>query len=133
MPQNFSRMNGFRRNEGMPYMAQFGYGGAGFGGFGRKGQYGGWRSNYPYGTPMKQTYPVNFNAQPVNMQSNTTLIFALVLIGLIVAGLFFGMRSKYFGGGGASHYGVGGGSRGGFTKQIFGNVGRSNIVFRPFY
>jgi len=98
MPHNmrYPRYGGFRRAEGAPYMSQFGYGGAGYGGFGRQGMYGGWRSNYPYGQQMNYQYPVN-QGPTVNMNRYSTtanFIFAILLIGLIIVGVYLGIRAK---------------------------------------
>lgn len=51
----YARFGGWRREDTdfasgeVPFEANFGYGGPGYGGFGRKGKFGGWRSYYPYG------------------------------------------------------------------------------------
>jgi len=92
----YPRYGGFRRNERAPFMSQFGYGGAGFGGYGRQGMYGGWRSYYPYGQKMNHQWGVN-RAPTVNMNRYSTsanFIFAILLIGLIVVGVYLGIRAK---------------------------------------
>ena len=98
----YSRYGGFRREEGQPFMAQFGYGGAGYGGFGRKGKYGGWRSYYNYGQPMRHEYDVRGNYPSVNMNPNVihptwhkpTFVFAMFIIAVLLLGLYIGNKSK---------------------------------------
>ena len=105
----YARQQGFRRLNRAPYMAQFGYGGAGYGGYGRKGQYGGYRSYYPYHVPMKHTYetpqgpPALMVAKKASIEDwipsraysdSTTFWFGMALIGIIVVGVFFGMRRR---------------------------------------
>ena len=112
--QRYARQLGFRRANGhlVPYKAQFGYGGAGYGGFGQKGRYGGYRSHYPYHDPngMKLTYQIPNNPTvrmgpakkasvddwiPARAYSDsTTFSFGLVLLVIIALGLFFGMKRK---------------------------------------
>ena len=93
-------------------MSQFGYGGKGYGGFGTKGQYGGYRSYYPTNpqfNPLKQTYevndgpPVRMHAQKVSIddwlparayRDSTTFAFGLFLLVIIGLGFFFGMRNR---------------------------------------
>ena len=105
----YPRYGGFRRHE--RGASPHGYGGPGYGGFGRQGMYGGWRSNYPYGQqPNRQR--VN-RAPTVNMNRYSTsgnFIFAILLIGLIVVGVYLGIRAKraknllQFGGGASDYY-----------------------------
>jgi hypothetical protein len=93
----YARQGGFRRVNRGPYKSQFGYGGAGYGGFGRKGQYGGYRSHYPYHDPdgQRAQYPVP-EGPPSKMRSSkyTTFIFAVVLLALIGLGIFFSRRMR---------------------------------------
>ncbi len=114
----YSRMGGYRRGEGLPYMTQFGYGGAGYGGFGRYGKYGGWRSHYPYGQQMNYNWAIP-QGPPVNMKSTrANFVFALILIGLLVIGVYFGLKNK------KNILGRGYGGSGYNSAQ--------NIIFRPF-
>jgi hypothetical protein len=98
----YARYGGFRREEGQPFLAQFGYGGAGFGGFGRKGKYGGYRSYYDYSRPMRHYYDTTGNYPPINMASihptwhKPTFIFAAFVISMLLLGLWFGRRQSYY-------------------------------------
>lgn len=110
----YARQLGYRRARGMPYMAQFGYGGKGYGGFGSKGQYGGYRSYYPTHRKLVHTYNVPTNPPVITAplrarqasiddwipatrrvySDSTTFTFALVLLVIIGLGFFFGMRRR---------------------------------------
>jgi len=102
----YARQGGFRRQLGTrgPYKSHFGYGGAGYGGFGRKGNYGGWRSHYPYGDPkgMKHVYPRR-RAKKASIDDwlpsraygdSTTFSFGLILLAIIGIGILFSRRGK---------------------------------------
>lgn len=95
----YARYGGFRREEGMPYYAQFGYGGADYGGFGRYGKYGGWRSSYDYRTPMKYVYD-DIDHYPVNMIYPTshmpTFILAVVVIVVMLLGIWYGRNNNSY-------------------------------------
>lgn len=110
----YNRYGGFRREEGLPEFSEFGYGGAGFGGYGRSGKYGGWRSNYDYGRPMKHVYDVRGNVSPVNMISPTfhgpTFLFAVFLVAVLILGLWFGKANNRYGLGFSGFSGFSGGS-----------------------
>jgi hypothetical protein len=95
----YARYGGFRREENLPYNTQFGYGGSGYGGFGRLGQHGGWRSHYDYNVPMKYVYdgPDNY---PINMIYPTshmpTFILAVSVVVVLSLGLWYGKSSGYY-------------------------------------
>jgi len=98
----YARYGGFRREEGYPYDAQFGYGGFGYGGFGQQGKYGGWRSHYdypPYASQMKYVYDIPDN-YPINMIYPTshmpTFILAVMVIVVLLLGIWYGNRSSYY-------------------------------------
>ena len=116
----YARYGGWRRDfsEDIPEDAYFGYGGAGYGGFGRKGKFGGWRSYYPYGDctcgklmesgsrggVCETTYRFPVPSAPiVNMSGKSssdfalptthhypTFWFAIVLILAIILGIWYG-------------------------------------------
>mgnify|MGYP000350850772 CR=1 FL=1 len=94
----YARYGGFRRDEGLPLMTEFGYGGSGYGGFGRQGKYGGYRSSYDYSQPMRHVYNVP-NGPPVNMiypTSHTpTFLFAVGIMIILFLGLWFGKKTGY--------------------------------------
>lgn len=101
----YARYGDFRREEGQPFFAQFGFGGAGYGGFGRKGKYGGWRSYYNYGKPMTYHYDTTGNYPPVDMSlgyvnptwHKPTFIFAAFVITMLLLGLWVGRKdSSYY-------------------------------------
>lgn len=94
----YARYGGFRRQEGQPYLTQFGYGGSGYGGFGRKGKYGGYRSHYNYKQPMNYNYgqPMGPPANMVYPTSHTpTFLFAAAIIIILLLGLWFGKKTGY--------------------------------------
>jgi hypothetical protein len=87
----------------MPYQAQFGYGGPNFGGYGRKGKFGGYRSHYDYShnNPYRDGYwfaPIG--ATNVDMadeasefssaaQHSPTFWFAMILLLGILLGVWY--------------------------------------------
>lgn len=99
----YARYGGWRRHEGLPYQAQFGYGGANFGGFGRKGKFGGYRSHYDYSydNPYRKGYwfePVNTANVDMSYeaasykniaQHHPTFWFAMILLLAIILGIWY--------------------------------------------
>ena len=106
----YAQYGGFRRNEKMPFKAQFGYGGAGYGGYGRYGKYGGWRSYYNYGPcdengqggvcTQKMVWDIPQDRESVNMKYNNevpTLILGTSLLIIVILGFWYGKRrTQYF-------------------------------------
>lgn len=123
----YARQGGFRRPSSVippNSNANFGYGGAGYGGFGNKGQYGGYRSHYPSNIPgaMQAQYrpstrpTIRMTGAPLlptdirqtdmddddtgsnkwfsHYNNKATFGFGVLLMVIVGLGIFFGMRKR---------------------------------------
>lgn len=92
----YARQGGYRRFHGGPELTKFGYGGAGYGGWGRKGKYGGYRSSYRY-PPQRHVYNTPKgppeNTSQYERSRRTTFFFAMIILAIVGLGLFFGRRN----------------------------------------
>ena len=87
--RRYARHGGWRRY-GNCDASRFGFGGPGYGGYGRKGMYGGYRSHYNYGYNYNPIYinnaapTVNVAPRRVSVGAKMTMkwLFILILITL---------------------------------------------------